>query len=404
MIKLLSGLCVALASVAAVAGTLTDEACEELLLQAEQNADTSVYESCDFNDSYRAWNVWAPYVSAHNMKKGIYELCRRYPTHEYGPLYCQKALDLNYGPALVAEGNRFLNVGRESDALEYFKKAVQSGNLSETEMAAVTEIIANLYLNEKSEFYNLSSGMALLKKAAEKRSAEANNKLGYLNFAGSPQIKQNMDEAETYLWRAILLGCPAAEENLGVYYLAKKKQIPMNEATYYMSLQSESCEPFDKNPAPEHQCSCEAVLRQEAFYQKSPYLYLEQVGDELVRLRDKTGYEEVVRLGEALQNGEVLREIRPTLLTLEYQGKRIFINRYHADECVDICQRQQKEPPKRQPITLRPYHLTFTPAECSEIEYFVKQKKLVDETLSYVGKTECVASQMDETTKLLLEQ
>ena len=80
---------------------LTDSACEKLLTQAEVNPNPDIYTNCGFDDPFRAWEVWAPFAAAHDMKHALYELCIRYPEHKYGLLYCQKAVDLNYGPALV---------------------------------------------------------------------------------------------------------------------------------------------------------------------------------------------------------------------------------------------------------------------------------------------------------------
>ena len=78
---------------------LEKQRCERLLEIAEEKQLDEVYDSCGFDDETLAWYEWAPFASAKGYKKALYELCSRYPQHEYAELYCQKSADLNYAPA-----------------------------------------------------------------------------------------------------------------------------------------------------------------------------------------------------------------------------------------------------------------------------------------------------------------
>ena len=397
-------LCLFLGSISTFAQTLSDEACERLLIAAEDKPDPVIYDDCGFDDENRAWNQWAPLAAAHEMKRALFELCRRYPNHTYGPLYCKKAIQLNFGPALVYFGNLNLKLGRNKEALNYFNHAVKSGDLSEKELVEVMETLGTLYLQKGTEEYAPDSGIALLIKAANKRSAMANNALAYLIYSGEHRIKKDHQKALSFLWRSILLGCPAAEENLGAYHLAKQKRIPESEAIYYMSLQAFTCDPFNKDnddASPVLGCDCTKIIEQEKFFKKQPYLYLDLRADNKIVLQTSAGETLVVDKSDLLPDNTVIQEVKPTLLTLLQNGKKIFINRYHTGSCVPRCLKYASNPPKRKPIVIRPYHLTFTEKECDTINYYAK--KLVDTSLPYVGKTECHSgAPMDETTKLLL--
>ena len=387
----------------ALAQNLSDEACEKLLTMAETKPDSDIYTACAFDNEVKAWNTWAPFVASHNMKRGIFELCKRYPDHQYGPLYCDKAEQLNFGPALMQKGNLYLKEGKINEALDYFNRALKSSDLSEEEILKITEDLGILYLT-KGPHYNPRSGVALLSKAANNNSPIANNALGYLTYSGDHGVKKDHQKSLEYLWRAILYACPAAEENLGAFHLARQKKITENDAGYYMSLQSFTCEPFDRNTFEDvliSDCDCKEIRTQENFYQSAPYLYLELLNKNEALIQDKQGHKYTVSLNDKLPDGSVVKEIKPTLIKAKGELKEVFLNRYHTGFCVDQCLKYEPTEPMRKPINIRPYHLTFTKQECADIMYYAK--RLVDTTKPFVGKEECLGPEMDETTKLLLQ-
>lgn len=388
----------------------SDENCKILLVKAEEVPDDKVYTDCGFDDEGKAWNTWAPYVSSRKMKRALFELCRRYPNHEYGALYCQKAIDLNYGPALAYQGFTRLKTGDVDEALALFTEALKTGDLDAAETTRITETLGLLYVREGSAHYNPKAGAALLSKASGERSAVANNALGYLYFSGKADLKPDMKEAFTCFWRAILIGCPAAEENLGVFHLVRQKKISWTDAIKYMSPQAFTCTPAAKPEAtaPKVQkmdCPCDDVLNREAFFQSQPYLYVGWTDDGKAVLQDKSGKKITVQKGSPVSENTFVAEVRPRAVILLQNASRIILNRYHEGACVDYCLNQQKNPPKPQAVVIKPYRLTFTPRECADLTYYASY--LVDTSLPYVGREECrkyerTEPELDEATRLLL--
>ncbi|MDY6407753.1 MAG: hypothetical protein SPL08_03515 [Pseudomonadota bacterium] len=381
-------LCFVLMIGTALAQPLSDDTCEQLLLKSEENHDVTLYDDCGFGDEARAWNHWAPFVAAHELKRGIFELCQRYPLHAYGELYCNKAVDMNFGPALAMRGRERLRTDNAKEALYYFNQALKSGDLTEDEKVKITETLGTIYLNKQSPEYAPDAGIDLLNKAANNRSAMANNALAYLSFSGDHKIKRDHKKALFLLWKSILLGCPAAEENLGAYHLAKQGRISEDDAKYYMSLQAFTCEPFDKNikdDAPVG-CKCKDIQEHERYLRSQPYIFL-GIQDQKALIRNKIGESFTYSKGEITSDGFMIQDISSTLVTLIKNGKKSFLNRYHQGRCVDYCLKNANKPKKRKPVRIRPYHLTFTPEECININYYAP--KVIDTTLPYIGKKEC---------------
>lgn len=391
--------------------SFSDEKCRIMLRESEDILNEGVYTDCGFDDEVRAWNTWAPYASAHKMKRALYELCRRYPNHEYGPLYCQKAIDLNYGPALAYQGFLQLKNGDIDNALTSFTNALKTGDLTSREITQITETLGLLYIKEGTPYYNPHAGAALLSKASGERSAVANNALGYLYFTGKADLNPDMKEAFTCFWRAILLGCPAAEENLGVFHLVRQNKISFVDAVNYMAPQAFTCEPTPKAGAVPQKvqkmdCPCEDILQKESFFQSQPYLYVNWTDDGKAVLRDKAGKEITVQTGSPVGEDMFVSEIRPRAVILLQSGSRIILNRYHEGECVNYCLEQKKNPPEPMPVTIKPYRLSFTPKECSDLMYYASY--LVDTSLPYIGREECQKYEkkdpvLDEATRLLLD-
>ena len=201
-----------------------------------------------------------------------------------------------------------------------------------------------------------------------------------------------------------MLGCPAAEENLGAFHLARQGKISFDDAAFYMSKQAFTCVPFDKtdDSAVLTECACKDVLEQEDYYRSQPYLFLDMTDSGEVILQDKEDKIYTVRVGETLSDDVTVQEARPTLVTLNRQGKKILLNRYQENPCVEKCLAYRDRHQEKQPIRLRPYHLSFTPPECETIAYYAK--RLMDTRLPYVGKDECQGGALDEAAKLLLFQ
>ena len=380
-----------------------EQICQQRIILSEKEPDPSAYQECGFGDQRRAWDFWAPFASAYGLKRAIFELCQRYPNHPHGPLYCDKALELNFGPALLARGDRAYTAGQTSRALQDYTAAIKSGDLTAEERQSLTEKLGILYLTAGNDLKNPQSGIALLTRAANNRSALANNVLGYLVFSGQYGLKKNNVQALDYIWRAILLGCPAAEENLGVFHLARQGKISFDDAAFYMSKQAFTCVPFDKtdDSGVLKECACKDILKQEDYYRSQPYLFLDMIDSNRVTLQaaDDTIY--TVMVGETLPDGSTVQEVRPTLVTLTNQGRKILLNRYQDTPCVEKCIAYRDRHQERQPIRLRPYHLSFTPPECETIVYYAK--RLMDTRLPYVGKVECQqGGALDEAARLLL--
>lgn len=384
------------------------EACERLLTAAEEvSADisthsTDVYTTCGFDNETRAWNTWAPFAAAHNMKRAMFELCTRYPSHQYGLLYCQKAAELNYGPALLYFGDINFRNNNEAQALSYYARAISAGDLSADQICDVHEKTGLLYLREDSPVFNSSAGIALLFKAAKENSPVAANALAYLIYGGKYGLAQSSSRTLEFLWRAILLGCPAAEENLGAFHLARQGKITADDALYYMSLQAFTCTPAEKtqSESPAAGCNCAQVFEQESLFAAQPYRYTEMTSDNRAVLESKSGDSRAYALGDVLDDGSVVREIRPAMVALTRAGKRILINKYQKSDCLDKCQLAKSVVQRKPPVAIRPYHLTFTKQECADIQYYAE--KLVDTTGPYTGKKECGRPELDDTAKALL--
>ncbi len=384
-------------------------ACEKMLIQAELKPDASVYEACRFDDEVRAWNTWAPFASSKKLKRALYEFCWRYPEHPYRNLYCEKSAHLRYPPAMVEMGMIRLRENNLEEAQRYFSEALKTGELSAEETNTISEQLGLLYTTEDGAAYQPEVGLALLSKAALNRSAVANNALGYYYFAGKHGLAQNLQEALICFWRAILLGCPAAEENLGAFHLARQKKVSDWDVLKFMEPQVMSCEPAPKGGAPtttlRPNCPCADIRKQDAKFRAKKYLYVSYDPEPKAVLRDLKGAEHSVKVGSFLPDGSFVSEIRPRAMAIQKDNERILINRYHTGSCVTYClSDDSKAAPKS--VYINPYRLSFSPQECSDIMYYAKA--LVDTSLPFTGKEECKPAdkrktiEVDEAAALLL--
>jgi hypothetical protein len=102
-----------------------------------------------------------------------------------------------------------------------------------------------------------------------------------------------------------------------------------------------------------------------------------------------------------LPNGAVVNEIRKTAVILLNNRVRQTLNLAPDEACVEYCFAKQKVQTSDLP-NVEPYHLSFTPSECSSILYYAE--RLVDMNLPFVGKQECgYSGDLDAATQLLLQ-
>ena len=181
------------------------------------NNDTNVYDLCGFNDPDVAWTKWSGLASQKHWKKALYQLCIRYPAHEYSGLYCEKSANLGYGPALAVMGHRAMDEGLGDLAVQYYTRALQSKELSDEQEGEVAEQLGLYYMEQNSNHYAPSKAVAFFENAARRSSPLANNILGVLSYTGDLGVTVDAKKAFEYFWRAALLGCPMAEENIACF-------------------------------------------------------------------------------------------------------------------------------------------------------------------------------------------
>ncbi len=370
--------------------------CLTLLMAAEEaeDADMTIYDTCGFGNEKTAWEQWSAVASEKKMKKALFQLCDRYPQHMYGALYCRKSAQLGYGPALAAVGHLEIEQGNVQAALRFYEQALATQELTREQESGISERMGIYYLTPNSPQYDEEKAMAFLERATLGRSALANNVFGYASFSGSYGLGVNYKRAFEYFWRAILLGCPAAEENLGLFHLARQKKINASVAKRHMERNLRSCAVTapDKVPEPVFEradCNCETVLEKERRFHSMPYLLAETKENTAVLVAPDGG-KSLVRLGEKQPDGYVVKEIRSAAIILTRGKDRLVLNLYRPDDCLEYCRYKQKNPSEVLPVenfSIQPYRLKFTPDECETIRTYAPE--LVDINLPFVGKTQC---------------
>ncbi len=365
---------------AGAAGAQSFDACVPLIAAAEKDRAQDPYAACGFDDAATAWNKWAPLASYHKHRRALFELCVRHPTHAYAGMYCQKAIDLGYAPAMLKRGVDLFKSGMSPESGDLLVRALKDTSLTAAERGQVAELLGMTYIQE-GPAHDPAQGVALLQKAADGRSALANHVLGYFAFAGR-FIPQDMDKAMTYFWRAALLGCPASEENIGLWNLTTDGKITAEQAIIPMRRHAFACDASKPVPEDLLTCACEAVNRREAQARAYPYLLRDVRGEEAVLEPSAGGAEVSVRLNASTPDGYFVSDVRESAVILLKGNDRYVINRYASDKCAPHC--KAREPNE---VAIRPYRFAFTPAECNFVRAYAP--KLVDTTLPYVGKTEC---------------
>ena len=367
--------------------------CEVKIAAAEATQDVAVYDECGFNNVDTAWNTWAGWVSQKEYKKALYQLCVRWPNHMYSDLYCEKSADLGYAPAIAEQGHRLMGKGLGKPAEEHYARALQIGGLSDAQEGQVAERLGFYYLDEMGAGYAPAKAVEFLAEASKKRSAAANNMIGYLFYTGEYGQPQKDTKAFEYFWRAILLGCPSAEENLGLFHLVRGNQLKRETAQKYMRSLAFSCAGTSSEgtqvlvkPA---RCNCEAAQDIVKRHKNKPYYLVDVVGDE-ARLQDHNGKVVSAYAGKRLPDDFVVAEVRKTAIILEKAEQRVVLNLVPDMDCIDYCEKMTLSDGTVEDVKIKPYRLTFTPSECRDLLYYAPA--LVDMSLPFVGKAECAGS------------
>ena len=400
MLRFIFGLLCSVVTVPAMAQTFSVSLeCQEAVRAGENMRTSDIYAVCGFDDRQKALGEWALWAEKEKAGQALYEICIR---HKGAEVYCQKAARLGNGSALLREANKLYDQKEYAKAAEFYTKALASPLLNEFEKGDIAQKMGLLYLNPESSYYNPTKGLPLIERAVERRGAEANNLMGVYALFGLQNVPQNAESSFKYLWRAILLGCPAAEENLGLWHLARQKKIDNKTAHTEMSKRMFSCVAPEFTAPQELQrnnCDCQEVAVREEMAGRYPYRLIE-ISDKNAVLLDKKGQKSVVEAGTVLSNGMKVNEIRKKGIVLTSGKGRMILNLAPKDDCPKLCQ-EQKTLAQTRVKTIKPYHLTFTPKECADILYYAE--RLVDTNLPFTGKTECQFSQdMDKTADLLM--
>ena len=378
--------------------------CQEAVRAGESARNPGVYTACGFNDKQKAFGEWALWAEKEKAGQALYEICVRHPDSYQAKSYCQKAAKLGNGPALLQTANQLYIKADYSGAASFYSRALTSPLLTEAEKGDIAQKMGLIYMNPESSYYNPTKGMPLIERAIGRRGAEANNLMGVYALFGMQGIPQNAEKSFEYLWRSVLLGCPAAEENLGLWHLAKQKKIDTKTARIEMSKRMFSCatpEFIAPEKLQKNNCDCAEVAERERLAALYPYRLI-NISEDMKNaiLQDKQEQQIDVNVGTLLTNGMKVAEIRKKAVILTSGNARLPLNLAPVDNCPELCQ-QHKEGVAALTKTIKPYHLTFTPKECSDILYYAE--RLVDTSLPFTGKAECsFSADMDKTTDLLM--
>ncbi len=376
--------------------------CEQQLLDLEKSPegiDESVYDSCGFNDSVVVWTKWAPLAAQKNARKMLYEVCRRYPDHMYHEMYCQKAYFTKYGPSLAYQAEQLLKKEKINEALQKAADAINTQEMTTRQEGNLLGAFAVYYLKKNDDRYQ-----SYLREATERYSAIANHISGVIAYQDASDPDKDAQIAFKYIWRAILLGCPAAEENLGLFHLVKQNKIDFQTGKNKMRENMFSCEGSatkkSDEPIPEEMlnCKCKTAIEYEQTFINKPFILKKTEGSRAI-LETKEGETYNVAAGDNLPGQAVVSEVHKTAVVIIQEDERIIINLHKPDECFAFCNNHHitenlspAEMKKRiisDSVHIKPYHLTFTQKECETIAYYAKT--LLDENIPYVGQKECAA-------------
>lgn len=393
----------------AFAQTTPDIQCQKAILEAEKQRTPQIYHQCGFDDAGRAFIHWKDWADRNNAYQAMYELCVRYPEAPESISLCQKAALGGNGPALIHLADRLYEQKKYAEAFQSYTQALKSPLLTSDEKGSIAEKIGVLYLDSQSTYYNPSKGFPLIEKAAGQRGALANNIIGVYSMFGLEKQPVDQKKAFEHFWRAVLLGCPNAEENLGLFYLVHQQKITSADARRLMKDKIFTCQssatPVIKGYTNfvQRDCDCVRVMQKEQLAQLNSYR-LVSINENGAVLQNKNGQRFSVTKDTVLPDGNRVSEIHKSALILIEGKKRQVLNLAPDEGCVQYCKNKQKPTQEKDALPdVEPYHLTFTPSECSDLLYYAE--RLVDTNLPFVGKKECgYSGEMDEARQLLLAQ
>ncbi len=381
--------------------------CEEIFekLETGELSDSTLYDKCGFSNEELVWNKWAGFVSEKKMRRALYEICVRFPSHEYHELYCDKSIQLEYPPALVYAGEKAINNGDFQTGYDYLTKALSTQQLTNKEEGKVLEILGVHYLKTTDP-----KAAVYIDKASQKESALANNLLGINYYIRKDEDLANETILLEYFWRAILLGCKKAEENVGLVQLAKQGKITHDRALSEMKKNMYSCDATvlkktEMKDRELYSCRCKFALDMDKRQSGKDYI-LKRTEAKMAVLEDKMGEIVSVTEGRVLPNKARVSEVRRTAVILTYPtGEREILNLHKEDPCVDFCKHngiyenlsvedmRLRIDGTKEVVKIKPYHLTFTPQECAFVEHYAKL--LFPNKDNYVGKEECMKQEIE---------
>lgn len=369
--------------------------CQKLLKLAEEKQVDSVYEYCGFDDETIAWYEWAPFVSASGYKKALYELCQRYPEHDYAELYCQKSADLNYPPAFFALAKKAYARGEMNLYENYLNTVIQLNDIkdktlltTESDLASrhAYEALAKVYY-DKADISSREKALQYLQIAADAGSVSAAHTLGVALFWNKDAQQQAL--SEKYLWKAILMGCPAAEENLGLMNYLKQGRLYQQDASAEIGKRLFTCQPSPTSGKKlfldAKDCDCPQVLSWFESQKDKPFL-VTQIFTDSALLKDKNGFEHSVSKGDKVIDGYVVEDVRPTAVIVRKVNERHVLLYRDDIACAELCVNPNVIP-KRYVSQLPPYMLEFSELECYQLAKGIEA--LNNPMMPFKGLPEC---------------
>lgn len=217
------------------------EACQALVVDSENDYNAEIYTECGFSDLQTAIAYWVPLAEENGWANALYEIYTRHTTYPNIKKYLYKAAELHHPKALIIVADELFQQKKIPEAMRYYSAAIQSGDLDEDSQGLITGRLAMLYADPNSPYYDIAKALPLLQKASQQRQALPNNVMGFLTLFGLAGVPQDAEEAFKYYWRAVLLDCPAAEENLGFFLLAREQKIDLKTLVQELSARTYSC-------------------------------------------------------------------------------------------------------------------------------------------------------------------
>lgn len=345
--------------------------CEKLLDLAERKQMEWVYPYCGFNDNLIAWNEWAPYVTQHKYAKAMFYLCSQSTENDYSGIYCERSASLGYLPAQYVVAQGALNEGSLSLYERSLKKIIAAHDIKDklelttledkTVLKAYTDL-GFFYLNQNQ----VVEAIQYLTVAADAGDVDAAHALATLYFWSANE--QEQDLSVKYLWKAISLGCPAAEADFGLLlYLDQKKASPL-DVKDIMFKRLQSCQ------LPTHiyqtvqnvnDCDCPEVLSWYQSQRTKPFIVV-KIDDDLATLQDENGTQYDVRKADKVTDGFVVEDVRASAVIVRRVNERHVLLYRENQICVQLCQNPNVLI-KEQLDNLSPYQLRFTQDECQNL-------------------------------------